>query len=343
MPHRQRHNTAATMILSLAALASACSSPEKTPEATTPKPITAEERVQWYEQCWNQFNDKKWTEFRQCYADNATSRQLGYGKPTLNGADAIITSSQDFAKLSPDGHGEGQLILVNGNHLASVYLLSGTNSGPMTGPEGKEMKATNKKFGLLFGHAVELDPAANKVVNELGVMDGGTFANQLGLSKAPGRPLMAKGAAMPLVVIAKNDEMEMKNLDADKAQWAAWNKHDQAGVDLYVTDDSVFHDTTQPKDMNKAEGSAMNKMFWKAFSDAQLTISSMWAAGDYVAVTGTFEGTNDGDFPAMKLKKTGKKVSEPYLEIDRFEGGKIKEAWLFFDNAMFASQLAPSN
>jgi len=41
----------------------------------------------------------------------------------------------------------------------------------------------------------------------------------------------------------------------------------------------------------------------------------------------------------MKLKKTGKKVSVPYLSIDRLEGGKIKEGWLFFDGANFASQL----
>lgn len=41
----------------------------------------------------------------------------------------------------------------------------------------------------------------------------------------------------------------------------------------------------------------------------------------------------------MKLKKTSKKVSLPFFEIDRFDGGKIKEAWLFFDGITFASQL----
>src|SRR6185295_9397123 len=140
-------------------------------------------------------------EFKQCYATNASSEQYGYGKPTVSGPDAIVASSQDFKKLAPDGHGEAQLILVNGAHIASVHLLSGTNSGPMTSLDGKEMPATKKKFGLLFGHSIETDPTANKVVKELGIMDGGSFANQLGMSPEPGRPLMSKGAAAPTIVM----------------------------------------------------------------------------------------------------------------------------------------------
>jgi predicted ester cyclase len=44
----------------------------------------------------------------------------------------------------------------------------------------------------------------------------------------------------------------------------------------------------------------------------------------------------------MKIKKTGKKVAVPFMQIDRFESGKIKETWLFFDGAMLASQLMPA-
>ena len=75
------------------------------------------------------------------------------------------------------------------------------------------------------------------------------------------------------------------------------------------------------------------------FPDAKITPTSVWGAGDYVAVVGTFEGTNNGDFPAMQLKKTGKKVSVPFFGIDRFEGGKQKESWFIFDTASFMSQL----
>ena len=120
------HVAPAVAVVLLATL-SACSSSENTKDVkatAAPKPISAEERVKWYQQCWNYFNDKKWSDFRQCYADNATSQQLGYGKSVLSGADAIVASSQGFAKMAPDGRGAAQLILVNGTHMASIFLLS---------------------------------------------------------------------------------------------------------------------------------------------------------------------------------------------------------------------------
>lgn len=340
----RKYIATAALFLGLAGLVSACSpsQPEPTPAAQppAPKPITAEERVKWYQDCWNDFNEKKWDDFKKCYADNATSQQMGYGKgTTVTGPDTIVGSSQDFAKSAPDTRGEGQIILVNGPHIASAFLLKGTNSGPLPTSDGKEMPATNKKFGLMFGHAIDTDPAALKVVKEIGAMDSGTFAYHLGLSKQPGRSLMEKGADIPKIAIAKNDATETSNVDAGKAQLEAWNKHDAAAVDAATADDMVFHDITAPKDQGKKEASETTKGFWKAFSDSKLSTSSIWGAGDYIVLIGTFEGTNDGDFPAMHLKKTGKKVTVPFMEIDRLEGGKFKETWLFYDGGAFAAQL----
>jgi hypothetical protein len=204
----------------------------------------------------------KWDDFKKCYADNATSSQAGYGKPDVTGADAIVAGSQNFAKSFPDGMGEGQLILVNGNKILSLYVLKGTNSGSLTAPDGKEMPPTNKKFGLLVGHYVESGPAPTsenvsgavsslRVVKEVGVLDGGTLANQLGLSKNPARPVMDKVAAMPTIVIAKNDDTEKKNVELDKASAEAFSKHDLAAADSFLADDVVVHDMTSPKDLRK--------------------------------------------------------------------------------------------
>jgi predicted ester cyclase len=336
----RRSTRGAALLLSVAALVSACSAPKPAPtskaEAPAPKVDTPEERVKWYQNCWNDFNNKKWDDFKKCYAPSATSQQLGYGKENLTGPDAIVGSSQEFAKSFPDGVGEGQLILINGNHIASAYLLKGTNSGPLT-IDGKQMPATNKKFGLLFGHAIETAADGQKVVKEIGVMDGGTLAAQLGLSKMPARPVMDKKEAMPKIAIAKNDAMEMVNLAAARADLEAWNKHDEAT--RTTADDYVYHVMASPKDENKKESEQEDQGLWKASSDVKINPSSMWAAGDYVVTTGTFDGTNDGDFPAMKLKKTGKKVSLPFLAIDRLGGGKIKESWMFYDGNSFAAQL----
>src|SRR2546422_858837 len=240
--------------LALGGLVSACGSPQPKESPVPPKPLTAEERVRWYQTCWTDFNEKKWDDFKTCYAPVATSQQSGQGKPYLTGPAEIVAAWQDFEKSFPDIRGEGQLILINGNHIAGISLLKGTNTGLIFLSENKQISGTNKKIGLLFGHVVEIDPLVTKVLKENVVMDGVTLENQLGLLK--------------------------------------------------------------------------------------MAASSMWAAGDYVVIAGTSDGTNDGDLPAVKLKKTGKKVSAPYIEIDRLRDDKIKEVWFFMDNANFISQLA---
>ena len=51
----------------------------------------------------------------------------------------------------PDRRGELRYVFVNGGHIASLVLYTGTNSGAMTGPDGKPMPATNKSIGMLDG------------------------------------------------------------------------------------------------------------------------------------------------------------------------------------------------
>jgi predicted ester cyclase len=167
----------------------ACSSPEPAPPAqpAAPTAITAEERVKWYQDCWGFFNDKKWDEFKGCYSDTSSLHQYGAAPPSAQGAAAIVAAAQDFKKSFPDARGDAQLILANGTHVAGTFVLQGTNTGPLTSPEGKDMPPTGKAFGVLFGHIIEADPTAPKVVREVGVMDGATAAAQLGLSKPAGR------------------------------------------------------------------------------------------------------------------------------------------------------------
>lgn len=328
----------------LLTMLAACGSRAPAPVAATPPPPpppTDQERLQKYQECWGYYNDKKFDQLKNCFDPSATSNQVGYGKGGIvSGADAIVATSEQFAKSAPDVRGEAQLILVSGTRVASIHLLSGTNSGPMVGADGKETPATNKKFGVMFAHVVEFDPNALKAVTETGVMDSTTFASQLGMTKQKARAVMTTGVASPEIVLAKNDATEKAHLQAEATQIMAWNRHDTAGVQTLIADDSVFHDFTSAKDQNRKQTEQMNQSYWKAFSDAQLTPTAVWTAGDYVVLTGRLEGTNDGAMPAMGIaKKTGKKVSVPFVEIDRFVAGKTQESWLFFDGAQFGAQL----
>ena len=298
-----------------------------------------DEMARWYQGCWNSFNEKKWDDFKKCYADRASSQQVGYGHGYVNGPDAIIIASQDFIKTFPDGRGDAQIILVNENHIASIYLLKGTNTGPILGINQEELPITKKKLGLLFAHYLEVDTATLKVQKELGIEDGLTLSYQLGYSSIQGRKLMENGAPMPTIVFAKNDATEMKNVETEKAQFEAWNKHNQTAVDSYEADDYILHDMTGPADLTKAQDAQENKAYWDAFSDARINTAAIWGAGDYVTAVGTFDGRNDGDIPVYKIKKTGKRVSLPFINIFRFEAGKLKEEWLFFDGSALIAQL----
>jgi len=329
----------------LALLACSAQSPAPPPTAATPAPPPApakkfdpQQRVQWYQACWAQFNDKKWDEFRNCYAPTATARHAGYGRAEVTGAADILADSQQLTTIAPDVRGEQQLILVNNSRLASLSVLHGTQTGPMKDAQGADMKPTGKRFGFWFAHNIEVDTATEQVTREFGVDDSATMTAQIGLSHAPARPAMAALKTPPTVVIAANDAKEAANIGVERASVDAWNRHDPDAIAKTTAPKLLVHDATAPRDMDTKANNESNNEFWRGFGDARLT-ARYWAAGDYVVVDGLFEGTNDGDFAPMKIKKTGRKVTVPFLEIDRFEDGKVRESWVIFDSASLAAQL----
>src|SRR5262245_12675324 len=271
----------------------ACSSPAPAP-APTPAPsapkvraMTPADNAAWYQACWDQFNNKNWAEFRKCYGDNATSLS-GPGGTELKGPDAIIKAGEDFTKSFPDGRGTPQLILAHGPHVAGIYVLTGTNSGPLMGPDGKEMPATNKKFSQLFAHTIEID-AQGKGSKEVAVQETGGFMTQLGLSKMPARPPAAVPAA-PTIVIAKGDAAESKNVELLQQSFDAFNKHDVKATMSYNAPGIVFHEMAAPEDQNFKQAGDSLALLLKGFPDAKLTFTGIWGAGDYVVSYGSLTG-----------------------------------------------------
>ena len=185
-----------------AALAIACGGGTKAPEPanapaspSAPTPPTAGERVAWYQDCWRLYNTKAWDRFANCYATSAESDQVDSGQPPARGRDAIVAATKPFVTAFPDVAGRPQVILVNGNQLASIHVLTGTHTGPLAAGGGKPLDATGKPIGMYFGHALEMDPATNSVIREWGFAENGTLMSQLGVSKAPARPATTTAAA----------------------------------------------------------------------------------------------------------------------------------------------------
>lgn len=331
------------LVAATGALVAACGPASPAASAATPAAapaaVPAGARVAWYLQCWAYFNAKNFAEFANCYTPDARSQQLGYGSPSSSGATAAVAAAREFSTAFPDIRGEPLLILADDKRIVGIHVLHGINSGPITRADGGPGKPTNRPLGLWFGHLVEVTAsAAPQVRRELGVMDSRTVAAQLGWSKAPARPVITAPVAAPLTVVASHDAREAANLRAYAGLMAAWNRHDLAAVEDYYRKDYVQHVAAEAADFGATEHTAANIANWAAFSDARIDATT-WAAGDYVVAEGVFTGTQDGEMPGMKLAPSGNKVAVPYLEIDRFAGGKVVEEWLFYDGAAFVQAL----
>lgn len=320
-------------------LAGACAEPAP-PAPAEPAVKSAEARTQWYLDCWKLFNSQQYDQFQNCYSETATSESVDSAQPMVTGRAAIVEQARTAAASFPDRRGEVRLVLANGSDLASVALYTGTNSGPLPpGPDGKAVPATNKTIGLLVGHVIELDPTGSVAVRDAVYVEEGTMMAQLGLNPAPARPAETPAGTSPVIVMAANDEAEQANLASARRVFEAANAHDVAAVGALSTDDYRLIEVGMPADMNKQQSLDGMKEMIGAFPDMSITPVKMWAAGSYVVIEGRFTGTNKGDMPSMGLKATGKPVSARFLEIMKFDGGKLLEDWLFYNGAAFQAQL----
>jgi predicted ester cyclase len=327
------------VVVGFVAVAAACSEPPPPPPPPAPPVKTAAERVQLYTDCWGLFNDKAWDRFQNCYTDDATAESVGSAQPMLRGKAAIIEHDKQDVASFPDAKGELRYVFQHGPHVVGIAVYTGTNDGPMPGPDGKPMPATHKKFGLLMGHMVELDAMGAHAMKDEGYLDEGTLMAHLGMSKAPARPVMAPTGAPTVVAISSGDDKEAKNVAAMQAGYDAINKHDLKALDAMMTADYKAIDITRPADQDRKANLEALKEYLTAFPDLKITPATLFGAGDYVVAMGTFEGTNNGNMPSMGVKKTGKKVNVRFLEVFQLDSGKIKNDWLFFDGAGFAAQL----
>lgn len=314
--------------------------PAEAPVPAAPPPATADERSKWYKDCWAQFNAKDWAKFGACYAENATSEQVDLGTPPLSGRTSIVdNTAKFFAAAFPDLSGEPQLTLVSGDDILSIALLKGTHQGALPGPQG-EIPASNKKIGYLVLHHVVTTPDGRSIAKERFIYDSGTFMSQIGVSAAPARKALEQGWADKPSLIGSGGEGEKANVAALGAWTEALNAHDAAALGALLSDDVVFSGLSSPADrVGKKEVLKLYEEALKAFPDLKVEQSAAWAAGDYVVSAGRFSGTNTGNLPSAKLKKTGKAVNVEYYLVTKFSDGKAKNKWLFSNGTALAGQL----
>lgn len=117
-----------------------------------------------------------------------------------------------------------------------------------------------------------------------------------------------------------------------------WNGNDPEIVTELVHDDYVIHDRKLAERMRGPElYAALAESTREIFPDTTVTIDDSFAAGDRVAVRWTMEGTHDG--PMFDVEPTGKRVTLPAIEINRFEDGLLAETWTQSDMLSLLEQL----
>jgi len=299
--------------------------------------MTPEQLAARYQECWGLWSDGKLDEFKTCYANDATIEDPGSGMPPASGIDAVVAQTQVFRKAFPDMKGELQLVLVNGHTAVGIALITGTQTAPLESPMGT-IPASNKKVGFFMGQMVEVNDQG-QVTKEQDYSDVATMLAQIGASKMPARAAIDKGWPEKVVVVAKDDDAEKANVTAFQAMNDAINKHDVKALGATFADDMTWSEAAAPKDEGKKQVLAEMPQMWKGFSDLKFDMQPPVAAGDYVAAVGSFDGTNDGDIKMMKLKKTGKQVSSPFLSVYKMKDGKVASAWVFYQGMDMMRQL----
>jgi steroid delta-isomerase-like uncharacterized protein len=121
-----------------------------------------------------------------------------------------------------------------------------------------------------------------------------------------------------------------RNKDTARAVFDVWSGGDLERLDELVAVDVVHHD---PYDPHGADGLAGMKrtieLNRRTFPDMRLTVEDQVAEGDKVVTRWSAEMTHAGDFAGVA--PTGRRITITGITIDRFEEGKIVEAWRSMD------------
>ena len=270
------------------------------------------------ETCWGYWNDARWEQLATCYAPDAVSEEPGSGQPPASGRDAIVARARLLKAAFPDMQGEPLVELVDDDHLVSIVLVHGTQTGPLATPGGV-IAPTGRTAGMFVSQVIEVDHAG-RVQHVATYDDLATLVGQL--APASGRAVRAPLAALPhhkRVAIAADDERERVNASVVPQLLYLLNRHELAALDTVLDDDLVWSDAAAPADRDGAGLRARLAQLWQAMPDLTFRATSLYRAGGYVAIAGTIEGTLQGTH-----------VVVPYDAVDELEDGKITRSWMFF-------------
>lgn len=132
--------------------------------------------------------------------------------------------------------------------------------------------------------------------------------------------------------------MSEENKAAARAVFEVWGTGELERLDDLVAPNVVHHDPYDPHRDQGLEGMKQTiELNRAAFPDMRLTVEDQVAEGDKVVTRWTGEMTHLGELGGAA--PSGNRVTISGITIDRFQGGKIVEAWRSMDTLGLLRQI----
>jgi len=114
--------------------------------------FSVEENLRLMKMLHDAWNAQDWDQFMKLHAEKVAVYWPGQAEPT-RGRTAHRLKGEEFFKTFPDNRVENNPYLVlfgQGDWTCSIGIMSGTRRGPVPGPGGSEIPATNRTFRMEF-------------------------------------------------------------------------------------------------------------------------------------------------------------------------------------------------
>jgi len=95
------------------------------------------------------FNERDFDRSLAYLDDEIEWREVPNGQ-VYKGKEAIVHEYQTWAKAFPDGRLEVQNIIEAGDWVICEFVVTGTNTGPMVGPDGNDVPPTGNRMRVAF-------------------------------------------------------------------------------------------------------------------------------------------------------------------------------------------------
>ena len=130
-----------------------------------------------------------------------------------------------------------------------------------------------------------------------------------------------------------------------REQIDAQGARDDNRLGATVTDDYIYNEFGTQRRVQGREAWVEIWQGWRqAFPDVKGTVQNVFVSGNQAVAETTWDGTLQGDFagPGGTISANGKRMQQlPVAFVYTVEGGKLKEANVYFDLTTLLQQIGP--